>query len=171
MSVIKHARNSHGTLQKILKSCSSCWELFFSPIYIQYKDSSCLTFLCFFLFCCCSVVVAVHARGGLPKGEKRCFGTCDKLFSGSLRTAAAAIASLFSSQENCMQMWPSVKLPSSLQFGTVCSIFFFFLFMWLNDDARHPGWDGSQATESLQWENYNLPAGCCSETIKCALLC
>lgn len=101
----------------------------FFPIYIQYKDSSCLTFLCFFLFCC-SFVVGVHVRGGLPKGEKRCFGTCDKLFSGSLRTAAGAISSLFSLQENCMQMWPSVKLPSSLQFGTVCSVFFLHVTKW-----------------------------------------
>lgn len=126
MSVIKHTRNSHvGALQKSWKAAEN-----FFPIYIQCKGSSCLTFLCCFFFCCCSVVVGVHARGGLPKGEKRCFGTCDNLFSGSLHMAAGAISSLFSLQENCMQMWPSVKLPSSLQFGTVCSVFFLHVTKW-----------------------------------------
>lgn len=128
MGVIKtleiHTLERFKNPEKLLELLRTCF-----PIYIQCKDSSCLTFLCFFFFCCCSVV-GVHARGGLPKAGKRCFGTCDKLLWGSLHTAAAARSSLFSLQENCMQMWPSVKLPSSLQFGTVCSVFSLHVTKW-----------------------------------------
>lgn len=130
MIVIKYTRNSHvGTLEKSWKAARAAENFF--PIYIQWNGSGCLIFLCFLFFCCCSVVVVgVHARGGPPEGEKRCFGTCDQLLSGSLQTAAGARSSLFSLQENCMQMWPSLKLPSSPQFGTVCSVFSLHVTKW-----------------------------------------
>lgn len=135
--MIKDSRRARVGFSKIEKSCwtpcSVCWQLFL-PVYSAFSMKSiCITFLCCFWFSCCCC--CVHACGSLMKREavragERCFGTCDKLFCGSLRTAAAEIFFLFAVQENCMQMWPSVKFPSSLQFGTVCSVFIHVTKWW-----------------------------------------
>lgn len=80
----------------------------------------------------------------------------------SLHTAAGEIFSPFGFQANCMQMWPSVKLPSLLQFGTVCSVFIHVTKWWCST-SRLRRFTGQRV---FTMRELHISAGCCSETIK-----
>lgn len=113
------------------------------------NKSICMTFLhqrhFFVIVVCVCAPVALWRRGkACCLGKKMSFRVCDKHFTRSLYTAPGlshrhssmlllsegilASRSLRCSGYksivgNCMQMWPSVKLPISLQFRAVCSFF------------------------------------------------
>lgn len=166
MSVIKHTRNLHvGTLQNPEKLLERLRPFFPSAFRVKtpvawhsFASSFSVVVL---LLACMPVAVCLRGRKG---AWARVTNSSREAFTRQLLRypPCSAYKKIVCKCDLRLSCQARRNLGQFVQF---------FFFMWLNDDARHLGWDGSQATESLQWENYNLPAGCCSETIKCALLC